>query len=126
MKRGAAKSGSASQEGEPLDYAEFFSALRYYAGMSKQEILSSSRAYLTELYARYVKRACENLGVPSDGNDEGKQQNTKGKLSASAYPRDLKAEMDLAKKAAETPPTPIDTDFLSRFSTFDANEYNAD
>ena len=126
MKRGAAKSGNASQEGEPLDYAEFFSALRYYAGMSKQEILSSSRAYLTELYARYVKRACENLGVPSDGNDEGKQSNAKGKLSASSYPRDLKAELDLAKKAAETPPTPIDTEFLNRFSTFDASEYNTD
>ena len=123
MKRGAAKSGNASQEGEPLDYAEFFSALRYYAGMSKQEILSSSRAYLTELYARYVKRACENLGVPSDGNDDGKQSNAKGKLSASAYPRDLKAEMDLAKKAAETPPTPLDTDFLSSFSMFDQNKY---
>ena len=123
MKRGADKSGNASQEGEPLDYAEFFSALRYYAGMSKQEILSSSRAYLTELYARYVKRACENLGVPSDGNDDGKQSNAKGKLSASAYPRDLKAEMDLAKKAAETPPTPLDTDFLSSFSMFDQNKY---
>lgn len=124
MKRGAAKSGNASQEGEPLDYAEFFSALRYYAGMSKQEILSSSRAYLTELYARYVKRACENLGVPSDGNDEGKQTNTKGKLSASAYPRDLKKEYELAKAAADAPVVPLDTDFLGQFKNFNPNRYD--
>ena len=126
MKRGAAKSGNASQEGEPLDYAEFFSALRYYAGMSKQEILTSSRAYLTELYARYVKRACENLGVPSDEKEEDKQSNAKGKLSASAYPRDLKADMELAKKAAETPPTPLDVDFLNGFSTFNPNKYKTE
>ena len=124
MKRGAAKSGNASQEGEPLDYAEFFSALRYYAGMSKQEILSSSRAYLTELYARYVKRACENLGVPSDGNDESKQSNAKGKLSASAYPRDLKKEYELAKAASEAPVVPLDTDFLGQFKNFNPNRYD--
>ena len=120
------KSGDAPQDGEPLGYDELFSALRYYAGMNKQEILTSSRAYLTELYARYVKRACENLGVSPDGNAEDKQSNAKGKLSASAYPRDLKADMELAKKAAETPPTPLDTDFLGQFSTFNPNRYKTD
>ena len=92
--------------------------------MNKQEILSSSRAYLTELYARYVKRACENLGVPSDGNDEGKQPNAKGKLSASAYPRDLKKEYELAKAAAEAPVVPLDTDFLGQFKNFNPNRYD--
>ena len=68
LRRGV-KSGDAPQDGEPLAYDELFSALRYYAGMNKQEILTSSRAYLMSLYSRYVKRACENLGVPSDGEN---------------------------------------------------------
>ncbi len=120
------KSGNAPQEGEPLDYAEFFSALRYYAGMNKQEILTSSRAYLMSLYSRYVKRACENLGVPSDGEKEEQNQKKNGKsmLKPNAYPRDLKKEYELAKAAAEAPVVPLDTDFLSTFQNFNPNRYD--
>lgn len=126
MKRVVQGGGMTQQsdaDATPLDYAEFFSALRYYAGMNKQEILTSSRAYLTELYGRYVKRACENLGVPEDGDKDSRKKNAKGQLSMGAYPRDLKAERELAKKAAETPPTPLDKDFLSNFSQFNPNKY---
>ena len=122
------KSGDAPQDGEPLAYDELFSALRYYAGMNKQEILTSSRAYLMSLYARYVKRACENLGVPSDGEKEEQNQNKNGKsmLKSNAYPRDLKKEYELAKAAAEAPVVPLDTDFLNSFSTFNPNKYKTD
>ena len=120
------KSGDAPQDGDPLAYDELFSALRYYAGMNKQEILTSSRAYLMSLYARYVKRACENLGVPSDGEKEEQNQNKNGKsmLKSNAYPRDLKKEYELAKAAAEAPVVPLDTDFLSTFQNFNPNRYD--
>jgi len=120
------KSGDAPQDGEPLGYDELFSALRYYAGMDKQEILTSSRAYLMSLYSRYVKRACENLGVPSDGEKEEQNQNKNGKsvLKSNAYPRDLKKEYELAKAAAEAPVVPLDTDFLSTFQNFNPNRYD--
>lgn len=120
------KSGDAPQDGEPLEYDELFSALRYYAGMNKQEILTSSRAYLMSLYSRYVKRACENLGVPSDGEKEEQNQKKNGKsmLKSNAYPRDLKKEYELAKAAAEAPVVPLDTDFLSTFQNFNPNRYD--
>ena len=120
------KSGDTPQDGEPLGYDELFSALRYYAGMNKQEILTSSRAYLMSLYSRYVKRACENLGVPSDGEKEEQNQKKNGKsmLKPNAYPRDLKKEYELAKAAAEAPVVPLDTDFLSTFQNFNPNRYD--
>ena len=120
------KSGDAPQDGEPLAYDELFSALRYYAGMNKQEILTSSRAYLMSLYAKYVKRACENLGVPSDGDQDQSNQKKNGKnmLKANAYPRDLKKDYELAKAAAEAPVVPLDTDFLGGFKNFNENRYD--
>ncbi len=120
------KSGDAPQDGEPLAYDELFSALRYYAGMNKQEILTSSRAYLMSLYSRYVKRACENLGVPSDNeqDQQNQKQNGKSMLKSNAYPRDLKKEYELAKAAAEAPVVPLDTDFLSTFQNFNPNRYD--
>lgn len=78
------------------------------------------------LYARYVKRACENLGVPSDEDGEQKKQTNNGKsmLKANAYPRDLKKEYELAQAAAEAPVTPLDTDFLGQFKNFNPNRYD--
>lgn len=78
------------------------------------------------LYAKYVKRACENLGVPSDGDQDQSNQKKNGKnmLKANAYPRDLKKDYELAKAAAEAPVVPLDTDFLGGFKNFNENRYD--
>lgn len=67
-----------------LDYAEFFSVLMYYYGMSKAEILSHSRRFLYALYKQYGRRACENLGVSADGDKQAEKE------GENAYPSEFK------------------------------------
>lgn len=65
-----------------MDYAELFSVLMYYYGMSKDEIMARSRRFIYALYEQYVKRACENLGVsPSKKDSEENTEDT--------YPQDF-------------------------------------
>lgn len=66
-----------------LDYAEWFSVLMYYYGMSKEDIMRRSRRFLYALYKQYVRRACENLGVSPDKEDEEK-------TGENAYPSQFK------------------------------------
>lgn len=59
--------------------------------MSKNEIMTHSRAFLHGIYRMYVKRACENLGVSSsreedDDIDDSDTQFDKYRLDANDYP----------------------------------------
>ena len=78
------------------------------------------------LYAKYVKRACENLGVPSDGEKEelNQKKNGKNRRKANAYTRDLNKYYELAKAAAEAPVVPLDTDFLGGFKNNNTKGYD--
>lgn len=66
----ASNEDGADDEELEFDYRDFFSVLMYYAHMSKEDIMNSSRPFLHGIYRVYVKRACENLGVSPDGNKE--------------------------------------------------------
>lgn len=96
-----------------LDYAEFFSVLMYYGHMSKKEIMNSSMPFLICIYKQYVKRACENLGVSSNNEDE-EESNTQ--LKESDYPTDFR-KLSL--------PNFSNTDeFLEQFSEYNPNKFN--
>lgn len=88
----ASKDGDADNDEDlTFDYCDFFSVLMYYAHMSKDEIMRHSRAFLHGIYRTYVKRACENLGVSSDREedddiDEENAQASKYGLTAADYP----------------------------------------
>ena len=58
--------------------------LMYYTSMNKDDILKCSRRFLYALYQRYVRRACENLGINPDKDSE----NGDTQLSDSDYPND--------------------------------------
>lgn len=83
--------------------------------MSKAEILNSSIPFLMELYKKYVKRACENLGVSSE---EKTESNDTTQLSDADYPSEFvsfsQAQRD--KKIEESGVS--DEEFLSGFSLF--------
>lgn len=101
-----------------LDYEDFFSVLMYYGHMSKQDIMNSSRPFLYGIYKNYAKRACENLGVSPDPNDEDSDT----PLKESDYPKEFKKvskeeREKLAKKYSS------DEDFLSQFSGFKRDKF---
>lgn len=58
--------------------------------MSKGEIMTHSRAFLHGIYRMYVKRACENLGVSPDREEDSDididNQVSQYGLSESDYP----------------------------------------
>lgn len=66
----ASNEDGADDEELEFDYRDFFSVLMYYAHMSKEDIMNSSRQFLYGIYRVYVKRACENLGVSPDSKKE--------------------------------------------------------
>lgn len=82
----------------------------YYGHMSKEDIRNSSRPFLYGVYKKYVKRACENLGVYSEPNDGSETQ-----LKESDYPKEFKK---LTKKERKDFSDQFsgDEDFLSGFS----------
>lgn len=89
----ASEEDEAENEDEDIifDYCDFFSVLMYYGHMSKNEIMTHSRAFLHGIYRMYVKRACENLGVSSDRKenddiDDTESQINQYSLSANDYP----------------------------------------
>lgn len=59
-----------------FDYGNFFSVLMYYGHMSKHEIMHSSMPFLYYIYKNYVDRACENLGVPKNDEEESENSST--------------------------------------------------
>lgn len=115
----ASQSGSDRSDcgASSLSYEEFFSVLTYY-GMSKSDILNSSRKYLYGIYQQYVKRACENLGVSPDGDSGADGGAGTTKLSDSDYPSEFfsisqeQRDKDIEESGVS------DEEFLSRFSQF--------
>lgn len=98
-----------------MDYAEFFSVLMYYGHMSKAEIMNSSMPFLLGIYKQYAKRACENLGVsPDSENDEEEYGNTQ--LKESDYPTEF-------RKLSSTDYGSTD-DFLKQFSEYNPTKFN--
>lgn len=94
-----------------FSYEEMFSVLMYYTSMRKEDILKCSRKFLYALYQRYVRRACENLGIDPDTDEKGNKQ-----LSDSDYPTEWisfsQAEREkMIKESGES-----DEDFINKFS----------
>lgn len=56
----------------------------YYAHMRKEDILSSSRPFLYEIYKKWADRACENLGVSPK-----KDSNDNCELTEDDYPKEF-------------------------------------
>lgn len=110
-----ASSSDASEDGDAendkdlvFDYCDFFSVLMYYGNMSKNEIMTHSRAFLHGIYRMYVKRACENLGVSSNREEDDDIDGTERQvqqfgLSQSDYPTSF-------SKLPMRPNKPIDND----------------
>lgn len=101
-----------------FDYEDFFSVLMYYGHMSKDDILNSSREFLVGIYQKYVKRACENLGVSEDDGDV--ESNTPGKttLTDADYPKEF-ISFTQAQREKEIKESGItDEQFLSRFKEY--------
>lgn len=93
--------------------------LMYYGHMSKTDIMNSSRPFLYGIYRSYAKRACENLGVSPDSEDEDVN---KAPLKESDYPKEFKK---LSKKEREdfSDKFASDEDFLSAFSGFNKDKF---
>lgn len=96
-----------------FNYCDFFSVLMYYYHMSKEAILGHSRGFLHGMYRMHVKRACENLGVSSDG-EEGEEDSDSG-IDSTGYPTRF-YKLPARKKADIPDSTPDATkDFLKAF-----------
>lgn len=105
-----------------FDYCDFFSVLMYYAHMSKEEIMSHSRAFLHGIYRTYYKRACENLGVSATSEEESEEDNTGSEesyvgdyeLNESDYPTEFTKLPAKPNKAIESSPEKT-REFLAAF-----------
>lgn len=102
-----------------LDYCDFFSVLMYYGHMSKDEIMSSSRPFLYGVYKQYAKRACENLGVSPDGEEDGADNTA---LKESDYPIEFK-KLDKCERRKGLKEFSSTEDFMKQFSGFNRDKY---
>ena len=76
--------------------------------------MNSSRAFLLAIYQKYANRACENLGVSADFEDEEDDGIT---LSDSDYPSEFK-QFTSKERENYFENNPMSTeDFLSQFET---------
>lgn len=100
--------GAENEDIEGLDYCEFFSVLMYYGHMSKKDIMNSSRPFLYGIYKKYAKRACENLGVSPNDEDEEIKETDNG------YPTEFHKISDLDRIETMSNLT-NDEDFMKRF-----------
>lgn len=83
--------------------------------MSKDDILNSSRKFLYAIYQNYVNRACENLGVSPEQDEQENKTNT---LSESDYPSEF-VSFTQAQREKEIQESGIsDDEFLSQFKQF--------
>ncbi len=85
--------------------------------MSHEEIMNHSRRFINALYKQYIQRACENLGVSP--NDE----ENPAELSDNDYPEDFGKlqyiSREQSKMATENP-----NDFMSLFGDMGMNKYD--
>lgn len=77
--------------------------------------MNSSRAFLHGIYRMYVQRACENLGVPSKGTAEEKEEDAQG-----GYPTEFK-KLALRSKNQERDEYSSTEDFLRQIGEFDSS-----
>lgn len=116
-----ASSSNASEDDDAnfeLDYTEFFSVLMYYGHMSKEEIMNSSMPFLLGIYKQYIKRACENLGVSPNNDDEEKFDGTT-QLKESDYPTEFGKLSNTNKKLYEST-----DEFLAQFPEYNPTKFN--
>lgn len=108
--------GEGNSSGSPssaslLGYDELFSVLMFYFGMSKQDIMNSSRKFITTLYATYPKRACENLGVSSKSEQEKKNTDENG------YPSKFVSFSQAEREKYISESGQSDEDFIAQFES---------
>lgn len=89
----------------------------YYYGMSKEDIMHSSRPFLYRLYSKYVKRACENLGVSPSGEEDEVESNESVMLRDEDYPTDFHRITDMDRKETMSNLT-NDPEFMRQFGSF--------
>lgn len=96
----------------------------YYTGMSKEEIRNSSLPFLYGLYKVYVKRACENLGVSPDKDNNQENENEKtDNDDYSQYDQELEKEEEYPENFGKLLPSRLlrqdkydsTSDFLKQF-----------
>lgn len=93
-----------------FDYQDFFSVLMYYGHMSKEEIMKSSRPFLHGIYRMYAKRACENLGVSSEPEEETSIDG----LTQHDYPSNF-GKLNPSGEVEDTPAFESTEDFMKMF-----------
>lgn len=108
---GEGNSSGSPSSASSLSYDELFSVLMYYFGMSKEDIMNSSRKFIYALYSTYPNRACENLGVSN------KQEEKKESTDTNGYPSKFVSfsQEERKKYIAESGQT--DEDFIAQFES---------
>lgn len=101
-----------------FDYEDFFSVLMYYGHMSKYEIMHSSRKFLVAIYQKYVKRACENLGVSDENSDNEDDAIGKTKLTEEDYPKEFISYTQAQRERDIKESGMTDAQFLSQFKQY--------
>lgn len=108
---GEGNSSGSPSSASSLSYDELFSVLMYYFGMSKQDIMNSSRKFITSLYMTYPKRACENLGVSSKSEQENKNVDENG------YPSKFVSFSQSEREKYVSESGQSDEDFMAQFES---------
>lgn len=80
-------------------------------GLSKKDIQSSSRTYLNAIYQQYPNRACENLGISPNTEDDDS-------LTEDDYPSEFRTLSKEEREEFEKNDTRTDEEFLSQFPHF--------
>lgn len=91
----------------------------YYGHMSKNDILHSSRKFLYSIYQQYVKRACENLGVSSDGESDSDYSDGKTQLTESDYPAEFFSISQEQREKEISESGISDEEYLNSFPQFE-------
>ena len=89
----------------------------YYGHMSKESIMRSSRPFLYGIYRKYVRRACENLGVTPGGESSQEEQGTNVRLSDEDYPKEFHRITDVERKETMNSLT-SDAEFMRQFGKY--------
>lgn len=85
--------------------------------MSKESILNSSRPFLYGIYRKYARRACENLGVSPDGEDEEGYEISSNQLRDEDYPKEFHKISDIDRKDTMSTLT-SDPEFMKQFGSY--------
>lgn len=108
---GEDNSSGSSSSASSFSYDELFSVLMFYFGMSKQDIMNSSRKFIMMLYATYPKRACENLGVSANPKEEESNADSNG------YPSKFVSFSQAEREKYISESGQSDEDFMAQFES---------